>query len=136
MEAQRASGLAARASYALSNAYDHNDHGARLANSPLHQAKLNATLPIVRRGFVGLELLSFSAQQSFRGTTVPASLLCNITLSSNPLWHHWEFSASSYNLLNHRLFTPLGPNDPEAVIREDGRTFRFKVTYRQGRERK
>jgi outer membrane receptor for ferrienterochelin and colicins len=136
LEAQRASGLAARASYALSNAYDHNDHGARLANSPLHQAKLNATLPIVRRGFVGLELLSFSAQQSFRGTTVPASLLCNITLSSNPLWHHWEFSASSYNLLNHRLFTPMGPNDPEAVIRQDGRTFRFKVTYRQGRERK
>jgi iron complex outermembrane receptor protein len=136
LEAQRASGLAARASYALSNAYDHNDHGARLANSPLHQAKLNATLPIVRRGFVGLELLSFSAQQSFRGTTVPASLLCNLTLSSNPLWHHWEFSASSYNLLNHRLFTPMGPNDPEAVIRQDGRTFRFKVTYRQGRERK
>jgi hypothetical protein len=30
----------------------------------------------------------------------------------------------------------MGPNDPEAVIRQDGRTFRFKVTYRQGRERK
>jgi outer membrane receptor for ferrienterochelin and colicins len=136
LEAKRASGLAVRASYALSNAYDVDHPGAQLANSPLHQAKLNATLPIVRRGFAGLELLSFSEQQSFRGTKVPASFLCNITLSSNPLWHHWEFSASSYNVLNHPLFTPMGPNDPEAVIRQDGRSFRVKVAYRLGREGK
>jgi outer membrane receptor for ferrienterochelin and colicins len=136
LEAKRASGLAARASYAFSNARDSNDHSVPLADSPLHQAKLNATLPIVRRGFAGVELLSFSAQQTFRGTTVPASFLCNVTLSSNPLWHHWEFSASSYNVLNHRLFTPMGPNDPEAAIRQDGRTFRFKVSYRVGHEHK
>jgi outer membrane receptor for ferrienterochelin and colicins len=136
LEAKRASGLAARASYAFSNARDSNDHSVPLADSPLHQAKLNATLPIVRRGFAGVELLSFSEQQTFRGTTVPASFLCNVTLSSNPLWHHWEFSASSYNVLNHRLFTPMGPNDPEAAIRQDGRTFRFKVSYRVGHEHK
>jgi iron complex outermembrane receptor protein len=102
----------------------------------VHQAKLNATLPIVRRGFAGAELLSFSEQQTFRGTTVPSSFLCNVTLSSIPLWHHWEFSLSSYNLLNQRLFTPMGPNDPEAAIRQDGRTFRFKVSYRAGHEHK
>jgi iron complex outermembrane receptor protein len=136
LEAKRASGLAARASYAFSNATDSNDHSVPLADSPVHQAKLNATLPIVRRGFAGVELLSFSQQQTFRGTTVPASLLCNLTLSSNPLWHHWEFSASSYNVANHRLFTPMGPNDPEAAIRQDGRTFRFKVSYRLDHEHK
>jgi len=135
LEAKRASGLAARASYAFSNAYNSND-GARLANSPRRQAKLNATLPIVHRGFAGLELLSFSEQQTFEGTTVPASFLCNVTLSSKPLWRHWEFSASSYDVLNHRLFTPMGPNDPESAIRQDGRTFRFKVSYRVGPERK
>jgi iron complex outermembrane receptor protein len=135
-EAKRASGLAARASYAFSNAIDSNDHSIPLADSPVHQAKLNATLPIVRRGFAGAELLSFSEQQTFRGTTVPSSFLCNVTLSSIPLWHHWEFSLSSYNLLNQRLFTPMGPNDPEAAIRQDGRTFRFKVSYRAGHEHK
>jgi outer membrane receptor for ferrienterochelin and colicins len=136
LEAKSASGLTARTSYTLSKTDELHEQGGRMANSPRQQAKLNATMPITRRGFAGLELLSFSEQQTFRGTTVPASFLCNITLSTNPLWRHWEFSASSYNALNNRLFTPMGPNNPEAAIRQDGRTFRFKVTYRLGHEHK
>jgi outer membrane receptor protein involved in Fe transport len=42
----------------------------------------------------------------------------------------WEFSASCYNALNRRWFSPMGPNDPEAEIQQDGRTYRFKLSYR------
>jgi iron complex outermembrane receptor protein len=135
LDAKRASGLAARASYAFSDAREPTKN-RHLTNSPLHQAKANLTVPIQRRAFGGLELLYFSEQQTYRGPTVPGSFLSNLTLSSKPIRQNWELSASCYNVLNHRWFSPLGPNDPEADVRMDGRTFRFKITYRLAHERK
>lgn len=135
LDAKRASGFAARASYSFSDARELFEH-TRMSNSPLHQAKGNVTVPIQRRAFAGLELLYFGKQQSYRGTTVPASFLGNVTVSSKPLRQNWELSASCYNVLNHRWFSPMGPNDPEADIPMDGRTFRFKITYRLARKQK
>jgi iron complex outermembrane receptor protein len=135
LNTKRASGFAARASYAISDARELREP-VRLDNSPLHQAKANVTVPITRRVFGGLELLYVSELQSYRETTVPASFLGNFTVSSKPLWENWEFSASCYNAFNRRWFSPVGPNDPEADIRMDGRTFRFKITYRRSREHK
>ena len=129
LDAKRASGLAARASYTLADATDTIQH-LRLANSPLHKAKLNATIPVSRRAFAGLELLYFSAQQSYQGTRVPPSFLTNITLSTKPLWGGWEFSASGYNIFDRRWFSPAGPEHRQAEIPQDGPTYRFKVSYR------
>jgi len=92
LEAKRASGLSARASYALADAQDLIE-GRRLANSPLQQAKFNSTLPIKRHVLAALELLYTSTQQSYQGTRVPASFLTNLTLSTRPLWGGWEFQA-------------------------------------------
>ncbi len=61
LESKRDSGLSARASYTLADARDTNHE--RLANSPLHTAKVNASIPIVRRAFAGLELLYSSPQK-------------------------------------------------------------------------
>jgi iron complex outermembrane receptor protein len=127
--AQHSSGVAARASYTLSRAADDVSRTSS-ANSPLSQAKLNATVPMWGRGFTGVELLYSGAMQDYRGTRVPPYLLTNLTLSSRPLWGGWDFSASCYNALNRRWFSPMGPNDPEAAILQDGRTYRFKVSYR------
>jgi len=135
LDAKRPSGWEGRASYALSDAYDRVNL-QRLDNSPLHQGKLNATIPVSRHGFAGLELLYFSAQQTYQNTRVPPFFLTNLTFSTKPLWGGWVFSASCYNALNRRWFSPMGPNDTQSAIAQDGRTFRLKVSYRSTRGEK
>lgn len=134
VQAQKDSGLGARASYAFSKARNDVELSA-LANSPSHQAKLNATLPILRRGFTGIELLYISSLQDYRQTRVSPFALTNVTFSTRPLWGGWEFSASLYNAFDRRWFSPMSPNDPEAAIEQDGRTYRFTVSYRWHREK-
>jgi iron complex outermembrane receptor protein len=129
LNAKRASGLEGRASYSLSDAYDRILQ-QRLDNSPLHQGKLNGTIPIVRHAFAGLELLYFSPQRSYQQTRVPPSFLTNVTFSTRPLWGAWIFSASCYNAFDRRWYSPAGPNNTQSEIAGDGRAFRFKLSYR------
>jgi outer membrane receptor for ferrienterochelin and colicins len=129
LEAKRASGLAARASYTLAEAKD-SITNQRLDNSPLNTAKLNATVPLSKQAFAGLELLYSSSQDSYRNTRVPPRFLANITLSTKPLWEGWQFSANCYNLFDRRWFSPASLEHRQAIIQQDGRTYRFKVTYR------
>ena len=134
-QARRASGLEARASYALADAIDQLNQ-RRLDNSPLHQGKLNATIPLARRAFAGLELQYISPQTSYQGTRVSPAFLTNLTLSTRPLWRGWEFSASGYNMFDRRWFTPAGLNSTESAVQQDGRTFRFQLAYRFAGERR
>ena len=129
IEARRASGWAARASYSLAEATDPSLN-QRLTNSPLHLAKLNATIPVSRRADAGMEVLYTSPQKSDVGAYVPSSLLTNISVSSKPLWGGYEFSASCYDLFNRQWFAPGGPEHVQSTIPQDGRTYRFKATYR------
>jgi iron complex outermembrane receptor protein len=135
LEAKRSSGLSARASYTFSNA-ENKTRQVPLANSPSHVAKLNTTIPTSRRAFFGLELLYSSAQESYQRTQVPSMALANVTLSTKPLWGGWEFSTGCYNSFNRRWFSPAGPGLSEAEIQQDGRTYRFKITYKLHREQK
>ena len=128
LEAKRASGLSARASYTLADAEDDVKRG-EVDNSPEHIAKLNATMPISRLGFAGMELLYSSSQDSYQETRVPSWLLSNMTLSTRPLWGGWEFSGSCYNVFDRRWFAPASPGNRQAEIQQDGRTYRFKITY-------
>jgi outer membrane receptor for ferrienterochelin and colicin len=129
LEAKRASGLAARVSYTLADASDSITQ-IRLDNSPVQMAKFNGTLPISRHLFSALEFRYVSAQDTFQGTRVQLSFLTNATLSSGPVWGGWEFSASSYNAFNNARFDPAGPDLVEPEIRQDGRTFLFKLSRR------
>ena len=128
MEAKGSSGLAARASYTLADANDERQP-MRLANSPMHMAKLNGIIPI-RRSFFGAELLYASSQRSYQDTNVPSSILTNFTWSTRRLWNAWELSASCYNCLDREWFSPAGPELRQAQLAQDGRTFRFKISYR------
>jgi outer membrane receptor protein involved in Fe transport len=101
----------------------------RLDNSPLHQTKLNAIIPVTRHAFGGIELLYSSAQQSYHQTRVSPSFLSNLTLSTKPFWSGFELSASCYNATNRRWFSPSPPSTTEPAILQDGRTFRFKLSY-------
>jgi len=129
LEAKRASGLSARASYTLADAKD-TIQSLRLPNSPLHTAKLNASIPLVQHTFAALELLYSSPQQTYQGIPVSSSFLTNVTFSTKPLWGGWQFSGSCYNALNRRWSTSSGPQYVESQILQDGRTYRFKASYR------
>jgi hypothetical protein len=94
------------------------------------QAKLNATSPLSKHAFASVELLYVGAMTDYRGTRVPSYVLPNVTVYTNPLWGGWVLSSSLYNTTNSRWFSPMGPFDPEDQIKLDGRTWRFKVTYR------
>ncbi|MGD0732938.1 MAG: TonB-dependent receptor, partial [Terracidiphilus sp.] len=127
--AERTSGLGARISYTASATSDGltNTH---MTNSPVSEVKLNGKSPLSSHAFASLELLYVSAMTSDSGTRVPSYLLPNLTVNTNPLWGGWVFSSSMYNATNRRWFSPVGPNTPEGQIQQDGRTWRFKVTYR------
>ena len=129
VEARRASGWAARASYSYAYANDPGDEG-HLANSPMHLAKVNATVPLPRSTHAAVELLYTGSQESDARALVPASVLTNITVTSKPIKGGAEFSASCYNLFDRRWYAPGGPEHIQSMIQQDGRTFRVKVTYR------
>lgn len=127
--AERTSGLGANVSYTASSATDAANQ-IHLENSPVSQVKLHGTMPLSSHAFASVELLYVSAMTDLRGTRVPSYVLPNITVDTKPLWGGWIFSSSMYNASNRRWYSPMGPNDPEDKIQQDGRTWRFKITYR------
>jgi iron complex outermembrane receptor protein len=128
-DAKRVSGWGARSSYTFVATKD-GVNGETVQNSPSQLAKLNATAPLSRYGGLGLEILYTGAQNNYRGDRISSSLLTNLTLSSRPVFRDWQFSASCYNVFDRNWSTPTGPELTQAAVPQDGRTFRFKVSYR------
>jgi len=129
LEAKRASGLAMRASLTMADTSE-TILRTNLENSPRKLIKFNGTIPLSRRFFGALESRYISSQQSYQGTRVQPAWLTNATLSTGPALRDWEFSASVYNAFNNARFDPAGPDLVEPAIRQDGRTFLFKLSRR------
>lgn len=127
--AERTSGIGARISYSASAATD-AETNTHMANSPVSQVKFNGKLPLSRHAVASVEVLYVGSMTDYRGTVVPSYVLPNVTVNTNPLWGGWVFSSSMYNAANRRWFSPMGPSGPEDQIQQDGRTWRFKLTYR------
>jgi iron complex outermembrane receptor protein len=133
LKAKRKSGLAARASYSASDGRD-DAAGLPLGNMPHSQAKFNGSTPVGRWGFASLEGIYVSAMTDIQGTRVRPYLLPDATFSSRSM-HGWQVDSSCYDFSNRRWFSPGGPNDPEDQIPMEGRTWRFRLSYRlAGRE--
>ncbi len=129
LNAKRSSGWAGRASYTFVSTQEEAT-GTTVNNSPSHLAKLNATIPFSKRAFLGAELLYTGAQQNYQRIPIHSSFLSNLTLSTRPLWGGWQFSASCYNCFNQAWATPTGPDLTPPAVRQDGRGYRFKISYR------
>jgi outer membrane receptor protein involved in Fe transport len=134
LNAKNRSGWLARSSYVLTNAVSNNT-GRRTPNSPQHVAKLNGTAPLGRLSSLGLELLYTGPQYNFANQRIGSSFLANATLSTPVLRSGWQFSASGYNLLDHRWATPTGPEVLQPATAQDGRGFRFRISYRRSVEK-
>ncbi len=128
LEAKRASGLSARGSYTLADARN-NYQSQRLASSPLHTAKLNVAVPLLRKLTGAAELLYTSPQESYQDARVSPALLANLTFSTKPMFGGWQLSSSCYNVFNRTWYAPAGPELRQSQILQDGRTFRIKLTY-------
>ena len=125
------SGARLRASFTAQVARD--DAGARLSNSPKHLAKLNYSTPLFGdRLRAGVELQYTGRRITTFGET-GGFLMTNLTLLGARLKPGLELSASVYNLFDRKYADPVAFDvgvPQRDTIRQDGRSFRFKLTYR------
>ena len=130
LEGKWAAGWRTLLSYTYSDARD-SATDQRLNNSPEHLAKLNVTAPLWReKVFANLEVQATSRRTTVQGTTLDGFWIVNATLFSRDLVKGLELSASVYNLFNQRYEDPVASDFVQAAIRQDGRGFRVKLTYR------
>lgn len=130
LEANWAKGWRARLSYTYADARD-SETDQWLSNSPRHVAKFNFTAPLWQdKVFANLELLCLSNRRTVRGNTASGYVIANATLFSREIVKGLEFSASVYNLLDHKFGDPVSGDFLQDTIQQDGRSFRVKLTYR------
>ena len=132
-------GLQGRVSYVLQRAEDHREDTG-LTNSPRHQVKLNLNYPLMaQKLFAGGEFQYTSSRKTLLGRDSGSFFITNLTLFSQNLLKGLELSGTVYNLFDKRYRDPVAGElaiDPEApelgldTVRQDGRTFRAKLTYR------
>ncbi|WP_165919082.1 TonB-dependent receptor plug domain-containing protein [Sulfuritortus calidifontis] len=132
LEAERrwADGSQLRASYSWQLA--EREDGTWLDNSPRHLAKLNWSQPILgNRWRSGLELQYLGSRRtSHPGISAGSSVVTNLTLTSSKLAKGLEVSAGIYNLFDQDCVDPGSDEHSQALLHQDGRTWRLKLGYR------
>jgi len=130
LEGKWRNGLQGGIAYTFQESRDQGS-GTILSNSPKHLPKIKAIVPIVpRRLFASMEGQYVSSTLTNSGTSVGGFFLANATVSSPELIHGLSLSASAHNLFDKRYANPVGAELLQNSIVQDGRTVRFKLTYR------
>ena len=130
LEAHSSAGWRANLSYTYADARD-TDSQQWLPNSPRNVAKASLTAPLWReKVFANLELLGLSSRRTVQDTRVGGYVLANLNLFSHNIVKNLDFSAGIYNLFDTRYSDPVSSDYAQAAIEQDGRSFRFKLTYR------
>jgi outer membrane receptor for ferrienterochelin and colicins len=117
-------------SYSFQN---ESNPGARkpLTNSPKHLFQASLSVPLIKQKvFASMDLQYISQRATLTGKYLPAYVVPNVTLFSRNLRKRWEFSASLYNVFNHKYADPAGNGLAENGLFQDGRNFRIKVGYK------
>lgn len=130
IEAKLRYGIQGLLSYAYQDSRD-IETGNKLTNSPTHMAKVNLNAPLAtQRLLAGIELQYLSKRKTLAEDNAGAFLLTNVTLLSQRLAKQFDLSFSVYNLLDRRYGNPGTEEHRQDTIPQDGRSFRFKITYR------
>jgi outer membrane receptor for ferrienterochelin and colicins len=123
-------GMTGRISYTLQRVEDAQT-GNVPVNSPEHMVKLNITVPLVgEKIFTGLEEQYMSSRKTLEGKETGDVFVTNVTIFSQKLVRSLEVSASVYNVSDEKYGDPGSTEHVQDIIEQDGRSFRFKVTYR------
>jgi outer membrane receptor for ferrienterochelin and colicins len=125
-----ASGVEGRASYSVQDAVDQHS-GQFLTNSPKHLGKVNLIVPLRREKlFAGVDAQYTSPRKTLGGDWQGGFPMVNLTLFNTRLFPHVDLSASLYNLFDKKYADPGGAEHLQDSLRQDGRSFRVKVTWR------
>jgi outer membrane receptor for ferrienterochelin and colicins len=122
-------GLEGAVSYSFQDASNPDD--TPLTNSPKHLFQASLSVPLIKQDlFASMNLQYVSKRATLTGQASAGYVVPNVTVFSRNLLKGWEFSASLYNVFNHRYADPAGSGLAENVVFQDGRNFRIKAGYR------
>jgi iron complex outermembrane receptor protein len=123
-------GLEGQVSYSFTKTKD-LETGELLTNSPKHLAKFNLIFPLMRdKIFMGMEEQFTGNRKTLAGRKADSFFITNLTLFSQNLIKGLEISASVYNLFNRKYSDPGNIEHLQDLLKQDGQSFRFKLTYR------
>ena len=129
LEGKWASGVEARFSYTIQRTTD-KATGDPLTNSPAQMGKLVLNVPVVKEKlFLGLEEQYMDRRKLEAGGYAPAFAVTNLTLFSQHIVQRLEASLSVYNLFDKEHGDPVSLDFVQPTILQDGRSYRFKLTY-------
>ena len=130
LEGKWQNGIRGRLSYAVQRTED-TETKLRLTNSPVHLVKFNGVMPLIDdKLFLGLEEQYTSGRKTLAGNRIGGYWITNLTLFNQKLYKGLELSASIYNLFGKKYGDPGAGEHVQDVLRQDGRNFRFKLTFR------
>jgi len=130
LEGKWANGLESRVSYTFQGT-ENKETGETLTNSPKHLAKFNLSFPLLKdKVFASIEEQFTSQRKTLAGNKATGLFLTNFTLFSQNLIKGLEVSASIYNLFDKKYGDPGSAEYVQDVLIQDGRNYRFKITYR------
>ncbi|MGH9632351.1 MAG: TonB-dependent receptor plug domain-containing protein [Bryobacteraceae bacterium] len=129
LEGKWASGVEGRVAYTLQDGKNLQT-GSKLRNSPRDVAKFNLSVPLARNKlFAGFATYYVGKRATGRGSQTGAALVSDFTLFSRRLINGFDLSANVHNLFNQRYAHPGSEEHVQDFIRQDGRTFRVKLTF-------
>ena len=126
-------GQRVRVAYGWQRARDPSQAGP-LTNAPRHLLKLQwsdtlrwGAVPGVGTGRYGIEAIGIGPRSTVRGTRLPGHVLANATYTTRVA--DVDVSVGVYNLFNRQHADPASFEIREDTVRQDGRTYRIKLTY-------
>jgi iron complex outermembrane receptor protein len=122
-------GLEGRVSYTYQEAKDRKTD-MLLSNSPRHLAKVNLIVPLYSdQLLLGVEEQYTSKRKTVLRNETGGYAVTNLTLFGRKLYKELRLAASVYNLFDKKFSDPASLAHRQETIEQDGRIFRFKLTY-------
>jgi outer membrane receptor for ferrienterochelin and colicins len=129
LDGKWANGVEARISYTVQRTKDQLT-GDPLTNSPGQMGKIVLNVPVIKEKlFLGVEEQYLGRRKTDAGGYASAFAITNLTLFSQNLLQRLEASVSIYNLFDKEYGDPVTLDFVQPTIRQDGRSYRFKLTY-------
>jgi outer membrane receptor for ferrienterochelin and colicins len=122
-------GYEARLSYAYQEALTHSVPTIPV-NFPRDVAKINFTMPLLQQKLFSSFTVQYMHNRETRSAGEAGSfVLADATIFAKEIFRGVEVSASIYNLFDKKYSDPAGAEHAQDRIEQDGRNFRFKITY-------
>ena len=100
-----------------------------LSNSPSLLVKAGLVVPASRYLFVATDLIYETERITVYRTKTHPYLLANLNLSTSRLWNHFEADFRVENIFNVKYEHPGGYEHVQDALEQDGRNFRFKLSF-------